>query len=62
MAKKAKKADEMVVEATYEKDTKRAKRYSVGDYGEPISGTIYFSLEKVKTIPKRIIIEIVEDD
>jgi hypothetical protein len=65
MAKKAsskKKSDEMVVEAVFEKDTKRKARFKVGDYSEPISGTIYFDKEKVKNMPKRIIIEIVEDD
>jgi len=60
--KKGTKSSEMVVEAKYEKDTKRTSRFSVGEYGEAISGTIYFSKEKVKEVPKRIIIEIVSDD
>jgi hypothetical protein len=57
-----KSATEMVVEAVFEKDTKRKARFKVGDYSEPISGTIYFDKESVKTMPKRVILEIVEEE
>ena len=54
MAKK-KKTKKAEADFSYEKDTKRTHRYTVGDYGEAISGTLYF--KKGEDVPDKIILK-----
>jgi hypothetical protein len=51
---------EVVVSISYDKDSKRFHRYSIGEQGEAIVGNLYMSKE-MKNLPKRIILEIDDD-
>jgi len=51
---------EVVVSISYDKDSKRFHRYSIGEQGEEIVGNLYMSKE-MKNLPKRIILEIDDD-
>jgi hypothetical protein len=55
-----KKKSALELEMVFEKDTKRMHRYKVGDYGEAVSGTLYFP--KDKPIPKKIILTLGDGD
>ena len=59
MARKSTRS-EVTVSITYDKDSKRFHRYSIGEQGEQIVGNLYMSKE-MKTLPKRIVLEIDED-
>lgn len=60
MSKKATKKEETRVDAVYEKETPKKVRYKIGDYGDDISGTIYFP-KGMKDLPSQIILDIVEE-
>lgn len=60
MSKTSKKTSDVTVDAVYEKETPKKVRYKIGDYGDEISGTVYFP--KGAKVPKRIILEIVEEE
>jgi len=51
---------DVVVSISYDKDSKRFHRYSIGEQGEAIVGNLYMSKE-MKNLPKRIILEIDDD-
>jgi len=48
---------DVVVTISYDKDSKRFHRYSIGEQGESIVGNLYMSKE-MKNLPKRVILEI----
>lgn len=55
MPKDKKKSKEIPrVNFTYEKDTKRMHRFTIGAYGEDFSGTLY--MPKGNKIPEKIIL------
>jgi hypothetical protein len=56
----SKATKEVTVEAIYEKETPKKVRYKIGDYGDDISGTIYFP-KGMKNMPKRIVLDIVDE-
>ena len=54
MAEKKRK----IITATYEKDSKRYKRFSIGQNDQGVIGTLY--VEKGKNLPKNLALKFME--